>query len=148
MRRMVGWGRAAVLALVLLAAACAPMPRGAGAPMLLAGSEWRLVELNGRAPVAAMGGEALTLRFDASEPRASGNGGCNLFNGPYTQSGESLHFGPMASTRRACVDEAATRQETEYLEALHSTSRISVVDGTLTLFAAERAVARLEPAAP
>lgn len=140
MRRMSGWWLGMALLAAAALAACAPAVQSGGAPMLLAGSQWRLVELNGRAPVG--GGEAPTLRFDAGEPRASGNGGCNQFNGPYTQSGDALHFGPMASTRRACADEAATRQETEYLEALHATTRIAMQDGTLSLYAGDRAVVR------
>jgi heat shock protein HslJ len=139
---MNGFARGMALMAAAALAACAPAMGGAGAPVLLAGSEWRLVELNGRAPITGPGGETPTLRFEASGPRASGNGGCNQFNGPYTQTGASLHFGPMASTRRACLNEAATRQETEYLEALHATTRISVADGRLSLYAGERAVAR------
>jgi heat shock protein HslJ len=139
---MKGMARGMALMAAAAVAACAPALAGAGAPVLLAGSQWRLAELNGRAVPDVPGGEAPTLRFDASEPRASGSGGCNQFSGPYTQTGASLHFGPMASTRRACRDAAATRQEAEYLEALHSTTRISVADGMLWLYAGERAVAR------
>lgn len=146
MRRMTGLGRGIALMAVVALAACVPGVQGAGAPMLLAGSQWRLAELNGHALASGSGGEAPTLRFDASEPRASGNGGCNQFNGPYTQTGGELHFGPMASTRRACADEGANRQETEYLEALHATTRITVHDGMLSLYAGERAVARFQAA--
>ncbi|HLM69210.1 MAG TPA: META domain-containing protein, partial [Longimicrobium sp.] len=92
---MKGLARGIALMAAVALVACAPAPGGGGGPVLLAGSEWRLAELNGRAPVAVPGGETPTLGFDASEPRASGNGGCNQFSGPYTQRGESLHFGPM-----------------------------------------------------
>ena len=100
MRQMLG---TAVMALAL--AACAGA-RGAGGTVdeaqSLAGTSWVLTELNGRAPAAGV--TAPTLTFD--DDRVNGNGGCNLFNGPYTRSGSSLRMGPLAATRRACVEEA------------------------------------------
>lgn len=139
MRGTTRWGCGLALVAAALAA-CGPQMRG-GAPTLLAGSAWRLTELNGRAPVASPGDGVPTLQFDASEPRASGNGGCNQYTGPYTQDGSSLRFGPIVATRRACVDEAANRQETEFLEALHSTTRFRAVGGELVLYAGDRPVA-------
>ena len=108
----------------------------------LAGTAWVLAELNGQPPVAAPA-VAPTLTFAADEPRASGNGGCNQFGGPYTQNGASLRFGPLVSTRRACADEAANRQETAFLQALQSTTRFSVSGDQLVLYAGDQPVARL-----
>lgn len=142
MMRGMRWGCGMAMVAAVLAA-CGSQMRG-GAPMLLAGSSWRLTELNGRAPVAAPSDGVPTLQFDASEPRASGNGGCNQYTGPYTQSGSSLRFGPIVATRRACVDEAANRQETAFLEALHSTTRFTATGGELVLYAGERAVAKFQ----
>ncbi len=142
---MVGFRRFATLAAGLALAACAaPQGGGAGdAPEPLAGTSWQLTELNGRAPVQVPGG-APTLEFAAGgEGRASGNGGCNQFNGPYTQDGTSLRFGGLVSTRRACADPAATNQETEYLRALQTTTRFSVSGDRLVLFANAQPVARL-----
>ena len=50
---------------------------------------------------------------DASAPflvfdeggRVSGSGGCNRLAGTYTASGEQLAFGPLATTRMACLPE-------------------------------------------
>jgi heat shock protein HslJ len=127
--------------------ACVPSQPGAaggvGGP--LAGSAWRLTELAARPPVA--GATVPTLEFAAAgEPRASGNGGCNQFNGSYTQDGASLRFGALASTRRACADEAATTQETVYMQVLRSTTRFTRSDRELVLYIDDEAVARFEPA--
>lgn len=116
---------------------------GSDAMEPLAGTSWVLAELDGQPPVMDPGGGAPTLAFEASEPRASGNGGCNQFSGEYTQEGASLRFGPLASTRRACVDEAANRQEMAYLSALQSTTRAAMDGSRLVLYAADREVARL-----
>jgi heat shock protein HslJ len=139
----IGAGRFLAVALLALAACVGPGMAGAGdAAQALAGTEWTLQELNGRA-VAATGGAVPTLSFGAADGRASGNGGCNQFSGTYTQEGASLHFGPLVSTRRACVDEAGNAQETAYLRALESVTRYSATAELLILYAGDQPVARL-----
>jgi heat shock protein HslJ len=145
MRSVAGYGGLVWLGAGLALAACLG-PRGAGPGGVaepLGGTAWQLAELNGQPAVAGTEGAVPTLLFAADEPRASGNGGCNQFNGPYTQAGASLRLGPLASTRRACVDEAANRQETAYLQALESTTRYAVYDDLLVLYATDQVVARL-----
>ncbi|HYH82493.1 MAG TPA: META domain-containing protein [Longimicrobium sp.] len=117
--------------------------RAGGAAEGLAGTSWRLEELGGRPAVAVPGGGVPTLTFAADEPRASGNGGCNMFNGSFTQTDASLRLGPLASTRRACTDDAANAQETAYLRALESTTRFTVSGDQLVLYAGTQVVARL-----
>jgi heat shock protein HslJ len=141
-----GAARLAWLGMMILALAACMGPRvagtgGEGEP--LAGTRWTLSQLNGQAPVRGLGDATPTLEFAAGEPRASGNGGCNQFSGPYTQDGASLRFGPLVSTRRACADEAANRQETAYLRALESTTRFTATAELLTLYAGDQAVAQL-----
>lgn len=133
------------LGMMILALAACMGPRVAGAGgerEPLAGTRWTLAQLNGQAPVPGLGDATPTLEFAAGEPRASGNGGCNQFSGSYTQDGASLRFGPLVSTRRACADEAANRQETAYLRALESTTRFSATAEMLTLYAGDQAVAQ------
>ena len=138
MRRMMRSGRGLWLALLVavLGAGVPAQAQGGGAP--LAGTSWRLVELNGQ-PVA--GTEPLTLSF-GTEGQVSGYGGCNQFSGPYTQSGASLRFGPLASTRRACLEPALSEQETAYFAALESTTRYSIEGGQLVLYSGIDVVAR------
>ena len=131
----------------LLAGCMGPRAAGTGGAAPLAGTRWTLAELNGQPPVAAPSDNVPTLEFAAREARASGNGGCNQFSGPYTQAGASLRFGPLASTRRACVDAAANSQETAYLRALESTTRFSATAEMLVLYAGDQAVVRLVRAA-
>jgi heat shock protein HslJ len=145
------------MALVAGLAACAAAPEpapgassGSGASAQaepLAGSSWTLTELDGRPPVPAPAAVP-TLQFDAREARANGNTGCNLYNGPYAQDGDALRLGPLASTRRACTDDAANRQETAFLQALGSTTRFTRAAGVLVLYAGDQAVARFRTAAP
>ncbi|HEX2206911.1 MAG TPA: META domain-containing protein [Longimicrobium sp.] len=134
---------AAAVGLVMAACSYAPEAGPGGNAGPLEGTEWRLEELNGRPAVPLAPGGAPTLAFAGAEPRASGNGGCNAFNGPYTRNGSSLDFGPLVSTRRACLDEAGNAQETAYLGALESTTRYAVYDDLLVLYAGEEVVARL-----
>jgi heat shock protein HslJ len=100
----------------------------------LTGTSWRLEDLAGRGAVQRV--EA-TLEF--TEPGfASGDGSCNRFRGPVTISGETIRFGALMSTKRACVDEAANAQETEYLAALGAAERWQIRDGLLYIHAAGR----------
>jgi heat shock protein HslJ len=94
----------------------------------LTGTQWVLVSLNG-ADVTAT---APTLEF-AENNRAGGTGGCNRFNGSYEVQGSRISFGPIASTRAACPDEAANAQETAYLAALESASGYTLANGELTI---------------
>lgn len=137
-RHLVGLGMALALA------ACAGMRQageGAGgdAPPL-AGTEWKMVALHGRPPVSIR--DTPTVTFPEAS-RASGNGGCNQFNGPYTQDGDLLRFGPLVSTRRACVDNASNLQESSFLGALRSTRSFSISGDELVLQAYGREVLRL-----
>jgi heat shock protein HslJ len=96
----------------------------------LTGTSWQLTELAGQP------GARQTLQFDASQGRVSGNGGCNNFSGGYQWSGKSLKMGPLASTRRACVDDATSRQESAFLKALEDT-RTWQVDGKVLILAGD-----------
>lgn len=70
----------------------------------------------------------LTLAF--SESGVSGNGGCNQFNGDFTFDNNTLTIGPLVSTLRACLDDAATAQETQFLTALQTATTFDVDEAT------------------
>lgn len=140
--RTLRWRLMGPLVVLALAACTGPRAGPGGEATPLEGTTWRLEELHRQPVVQVPGGGAPTLAF-AEEPRASGNGGCNLFSGPYTRNGASLRFGALVATRRACADEAATRQETAYLQALQSTTRYAVYNDLLVLYAQDEVVARL-----
>jgi heat shock protein HslJ len=136
----------ALLAVAVLAAACATNgPAGeagsAGGSVPLEGTQWRLTELDGR-PARPAGTDAPNLRLNAADKRAGGNTGCNSFGGEYTLSGDSLRFGMLASTRRACTDEALNAQEASYLTALGNVRTWRITGDSLELSGASGVVAR------
>jgi heat shock protein HslJ len=89
------------------------------APPQLDGSSWEVTGYNNnrQAVVGVIGDPAITLTFGAEE--VSGSAGCNRFWASYTTDGDSISFGPTATTRMAC-DEPLMTQEREFLAALAS----------------------------
>ena len=107
------------------------------------GVDWWLVSLGGTAAHAAPDSTVPMLRLDAADARATGNGGCNRFSGSYTLDGTSLSFGPLAMTRRACLEEALNRQETAFGQALSDTRAWRLAGDTLVLAGGAGDLARL-----
>jgi heat shock protein HslJ len=143
MRRMIRSGRGLGLALLVVAlGVCAPAQAQDGSTPL-AGTSWRLIELNGERVAPA--GNPLTLQFAADGSRVSGYGGCNQFSGEYAQNGASLRLGPLAYTRRACPEPDLNAQETAYFQALESTTRYSLEGRQLVLYSGNQVVARFVP---
>jgi heat shock protein HslJ len=139
MKRMMRFSHGLAAALVAVAIG-AGQPAQAQSGSSLAGTSWRLIELNGQPPVS--GAETPTLQFAADGSSVSGTGGCNQFSGAYTQNGTSLSIGPLAYTRLACGDPAGNTQETAYFQALESTTRYSIERGQLVLYSGDQVVAR------
>jgi heat shock protein HslJ len=100
----------------------------------LEGTPWRLVQLGGQ-QVLAGADPAIEPRilFDGSARRISGTGGCNNISGAYRMSGSSLRIGPVASTRKACIDASRNALETRFLSVLEGTTGYNVKGGQLTL---------------
>lgn len=111
------------------------------------GTAWRLVELNGQPVAVAQNASAPSLQLNAAEDRASGETGCNGFFGSYELSGATLRFGQLASTRRACTDEAMNRQEGAYMRALENTRTWRISGGALVLAGDSGDLARFSPQA-
>ncbi|HET9068886.1 MAG TPA: META domain-containing protein [Amaricoccus sp.] len=130
-----GAGRTAGIALAALAE---PEPAAAAdaATTALVGS-WTLGGLTGEAAVAPGVVSSLTLTAAGS---AEGNGGCNNFHGTYSLEGETLRFGPIASTRRACPP-PVMEQETRFFAALDATRGMRIEAGSLLLLDASGATA-------
>lgn len=105
---------AALLPVALALSACTtPSGTTGRAPPELAGTQWLVVEIDGRRP---LGGD-LTASFSV-DGRISGDSGCNQFSGPYIQDGSTVRFGELLSTRRACVDTDRQQQESHMLRIL------------------------------
>lgn len=88
----------------------------------LEGSEWGPVETAVKAQFVAFkaGGDII------------GHGGCNQFFGQYTQEGQTLTIGALASTKKYCAD--VMQAETEFLQTLQATRRIEATHIALRLY--------------
>lgn len=107
-----------------LGACAAPPP----APEPLWGSEWQLQSIAGQ---AALPQPVATLAFPQSG-LAAGNGSCNRFSGPVEIDRDRLKFGPLMSTKMACLG-GASQQESRYLAALRGAQRYEVQGDTLLI---------------
>lgn len=95
----------------------------------LAGSEWRLADLNGNQVLDHV---QATLAFP--EPgKVAGSGSCNRFFGTAEIDAPAIKLGPLASTRMACPD-AVMNQETRYLAALQSAKHFEWKDPYLVVY--------------
>jgi heat shock protein HslJ len=128
--------------LVLAISACGGSRPAAIAP--LPGTSWVLLDI-GETPAIQPG--RATLSFDESS-RASGDGSCNRFSGPVTITGDSLAFGPLLATKRACIEEPLNSQETRYLAALERARRYEVAGDSLLIQGADGATLRFIRATP
>lgn len=102
----------------------------ADAPLL--DTHWKLIAIDNQ-PVAnkpAPNDAHLVLASEGQS--ASGHSGCNRFTGAYEFAEDALTFGPLASTRMACVD--TMELERQFLAALASVNRVEVVEQELRLY--------------
>lgn len=99
----------------------------------LTGTEWQLVSLGPTGSEAeVVPGTTVTLKF-GEDGRASGSTGCNSYSGAYEVRGDSISFGRLVSTRRACLDQNANEQEQRFLSSLESANRFRLSSNRLTL---------------
>lgn len=101
----------------------------ASAPSGLQGTAWRLEDLGGAGMLDRV---QATLEFPEAG-KVAGNGSCNRFFGTVGVSGEAIKFGPLGSTRMACV-EAVANQEGKYLKALQEAERFTLDGSTLLIY--------------
>lgn len=117
----------ATLAIAGTLGACAAP---ATAPEPLWGSEWRLQSIAGQ---VALPQPAATLVFP-QPGQAVGHGSCNRFSGSVEIDRDRLKFGPLMSTKMACIG-GASEQESRYLGALQKAQRYEVQGDTLLIHA-------------
>jgi heat shock protein HslJ len=123
---------AIISALLLLAACSSPQVSVGRPPAPLTGTDWKLYELHDL-PVIGSGPNqtAATLRIDGGT--LTGFTGCNRMSGPVSSSGDKVRFGPLATTRMACLDTNLGRQESGLIKALNAARRQLIIGDTLTL---------------
>lgn len=101
-------------------------------PPALFGTYWKLIAL-GKLPVPTRPPpQDAHLLLQEEGASAVGNSGCNRFTGGYVVDADSLSFGPLASTRMACVD--TMELEARFLDAMSRVDRYEIVDRELRLF--------------
>jgi heat shock protein HslJ len=102
-------------------------------PASLTGA-WRVQSVNnGRGGVVSVLADTqLSVTF-GEDGSVSGETGCNTFAGQYTVTDTTIAFGPLATTRRACLTEAAAAQEQAFLAALAASTRFELDGNRLTL---------------
>jgi heat shock protein HslJ len=114
MRRMI------VVLFALAVTGCAITSRDATTE--LPGTSWTLVDLAG---AEAVGDPAPSLAF-TEEGTVTGTTGCNTFNGEVSIEGSSLTFGPLATTRMACLEEELAEQEQTFLLAMEAVTGYTI----------------------
>lgn len=93
----------ALKSLILLLPACASAP-ALDAPLApLLNTHWQLSSLGSMAVQAGAAQSEPHFTLQAQDRRVAGSLGCNAMNGSYLLDGEHLAFGPMISTRMACM---------------------------------------------
>jgi len=112
----------ALLALLALLALSACAITSRDATIELPGTSWTLVELDGAEPV----GETPPGITFTDAGGVTGTTGCNTFNGEVTIEGSELSFGPLATTRMACVEPAASEQEHAFLLAMEEVTGYTI----------------------
>lgn len=104
-----------------------PLP--ASSTISLVGTEWVLRDLAG---TPALASPQATLSFPEAG-RVAGSGSCNRFTGSVEISGSRLKFGPLASTRMACMDNGVSDQEDRYFKALGGATSYELENGDLLI---------------
>lgn len=94
---------------------------------------WRLSSFADKAAEVAVGDEA-SLEFDAETSSAHGSAGCNRYFATFEASGSAISFGPVRTSMMACPDEARSRQERAFLEALESVGAFTIEEEELRFY--------------
>jgi heat shock protein HslJ len=91
---------------------------------------WKATELIGKPVPPASRNREAHLVFE-QDGRVAGADGCNRITGTYERTAEAIKFGPLVSTRMACVDTGEI--EHAFREALQKTGRWKIVGNELEL---------------
>lgn len=122
---------------ILPGESCAPSAHAS-----LAGTYWKLVEVDGVAVSTEEGAREAHMILEVGEGRVRGHAGCNNLFGAFSAEGDSLGFSGLGSTMMACP--AGMETEQAFLQALGETSRFEISGESLRLFAGDRLLARFE----
>ena len=137
------------LASLLLLAACSTGSGGAGnapggatdgapsaAAAPLTDTRWNLVRIGADSAIRRGTERDPYLRFTDADKRVGGSTTCNSMGGTFEVTGDRISFGPLMSTKMACVEPELMAQETRFMSALDSVERFAISADTLSLYAA------------
>lgn len=88
-------------------------------PEQLDGTAWRIISIDGNAPVAGR-----DMGFSFADGRISGSAGCNRLTGSFVSDGTRLTIGRVAATRMACAPELMA-QEARVMELFRQSLGLS-----------------------
>lgn len=105
-------------------------------------THWRLMELQGQAPIA---GHQPTLSWEA-DGRIHGHASCNRYFGEWSGTPQELQIKPLGMTKMACFPDTINQQETAFAQALQQARRLRMDGAQLVLEdGTGRALLRFEP---
>lgn len=122
----------ALKGLIILLPACAGTPALDAPVTPLLNTHWQLSNLDGTAVQAGATQRAPQLSLQEQDHRVAGSLGCNAMNGSYALDGEHLSFGPMISTRMACVK--GMDIEHGFADALRNSASWKITGSRLDLY--------------
>ncbi len=126
-----------LLSLLVVLPACKPEAVAASPE----GTTWVAEDIGGKGII-----DNTHLTLTMADGAVSGSSGCNTYRGQYTHDGLSLTFGPMMSTRMACMAEALGNQERDYLDVLSGVTGYEITaEGALLLKTADGRTIRYMP---
>ena len=129
LRHSAAAGRRGAIVLALILAGCASKPPAPPAPSIV--GLWQAQQI---AAAAVPADVRITLSM-YGDGRAVGRAGCNNYTSKYQRTGDTISFGPAASTKMACAPQLMTLEQS-YLETLTAATRVERrPDGTLALTA-------------
>lgn len=94
-------------------------------------SYWRLIQINGAQPAAI----TAYLIFDIEAGKFSGNSSCNYISGTAKIREETIAFGSIITTERACMNEKVANLEHDFMRLLgNGLFQYDIADQTLNLY--------------
>ncbi|PMR76464.1 META domain-containing protein [Billgrantia endophytica] len=117
------------LAIVLMG--CTAMERSMTHDEPLENTYWKLTRAGDVAAEAVDNQREAHFVLHAEESRVAGSTGCNRLAGSYQLENESLSFGPLVTTRMACLQGGETEQA--FLSALEAAATWQIEGQALTL---------------
>ena len=107
----------------------------------LAGTKWKLIELNGKS-VKSTSGKDYFVMLDSKSGKFSAYAGCNSISGMYVNKAtEKLMFSKIISTKMACAN---ANPESEFMRTLEKVDNYMLEDKSLHFHKGKKALAKFE----